>query len=182
MILALFFFWQLPDLGFAACYQVAPSDILLQWRAFKTAHKIAVDGEFTNLKINGEARGDSYQNILNKTSLEIATNQVETKMAQRNQTIAKYFFKDMVIKARTNSMSAKVLNIDIEMNGKRQTIPLLYKIENDKLSAQGFLDILDFALGERLSELTNVCKALHEGKTWNDIELNLEILFKRCAP
>lgn len=64
------------------------------------------------------------------------------------------------------------------MNAKEQIVPMGYKVENNKLIAKGFLDILDFGMKGQLESLNQACRAKHEGKTWNDVEIGLEIDFK----
>jgi hypothetical protein len=67
----------------------------------------------------------------------------------------------------------KKVNVAITLNNKTIEVPLNYTFENNQLVAKGTIDVFDFSLNDQLKKLNKACFALHEGKTWNDV--NIEI-------
>lgn len=164
-----------------ACLSTSPKEIELTWKAFKTAHRLGVEGTFKTLHFAQTPKGENIAQALLSTTFNIDPSSVATGMSNRDQSLAKYFFADLAITGRVVKVSEKILELQIELNKVQKTIPMRYEINGRKLSASGFLDVLDFALAPQLQALTRACLALHEGKTWSDVEIHVKVNFMECT-
>lgn len=167
------------------CYSVSSKDITVGWTAFKTPAKAGVKGVLPKVNYTGKNKLTSIESIISSASLTIDTNSVATKNPARDKKISSYFFGNMkngkMINARVKKLSKKTLNIELTANGKTKVVPMSYKLKDGKLTAKGFLDVLDFSMGKSLAAINKACFALHEGKTWSDVELNLQVNFTNCS-
>jgi len=72
-----------------------------------------------------------------------------------------------------------VLLVDITMNSISLKIPMRYSVVNDKVSASGTIDLADFSMLKSLKSINKACYALHQGKTWQDVDISFEIKLKQ---
>lgn len=167
------------------CYLVSNDDITVGWTAFKTPAKVGVKGVLPKVKYTGKNKLTSIESVIKAASITIDTNSVATKNPARDKKISSYFFGNMkkgkMIKAKVKKMSKKSLDIELTANGETRVVPMSYKLKDGKLTAKGHLDVLDFAMGKSLAAINKACFALHEGKTWSDVELNLQVKFSKCS-
>jgi len=73
------------------------------------------------------------------------------------------------------------LVVNVGMNNKAIDVPMTYSVMNGKLQATGKLDLLDFNAQEPLKMLTLNCYALHEGKTWRDVDVRFSFDIKKSC-
>ncbi|TNF02058.1 MAG: YceI family protein [Deltaproteobacteria bacterium] len=171
---------------FAADCSVDTKSIDVSWKAFKTPIKAGVGGSFKGLTYTGKKSATSMDDIIKSAAMTIETgsDSVHTKDKSRDGKIAKFFFSTMSggtqIKAQVKSYTKKALTLSVTMNGKTVDVPMSYKVEGKNLSAQGVIDVFDFGMTKQLEGINKACKALHEGKTWNDVEISLKASFKGC--
>lgn len=169
---------------YAAECMVDKDSISVSWKAFKTPAKAGVKGSFKTMKHEGKTKGSSIDEIIKDASLTIETNKksVHTKDKSRDGKIAKFFFSTMSggeqIKASVKKLTKKRLTLAVTMNGQTVDVPMNYKIDGQKLEADGVIDVFDFKMVKQLEGINKACKALHEGKTWNDVEIFLSASFK----
>lgn len=162
----------------------ANKDIKVSWKAFKTPLKVGVGGTLKDFTYKGKKEALTIQEIAKSASLIIKTSKksVHTKNPSRDAKISKSFFSTMLggqdIEVKIKSLTAKKLILSIKMNGKTLDAPLKYTISKNTLSAKGFIDVLDFGMTKQLRDINNACKAMHEGKTWSDVEISLEANFQ----
>lgn len=166
----------------SACVTTSANEVELTWKAFKTAHRLSVEGTFKQLRFDQTPKGESIAQALLSTTFTIDPSGVSTGMSNRDQSLAKHFFADLTIKGKVIKVSDKILELQLELNKVKRVIPLRYEIKDQRLSARGFLDVLDFDLTSQLQALTRACLALHEGKTWSDVELQVKVNFRECSP
>lgn len=184
--LPLLFLLTISPIAKSACVSIKSSDVILKWTAFKTPLRQAVTGEFKNLilKKNGKSQvsflAKDIPALLQGLEIEIQTSSVSTGIAQRDTHIREYFFKDMTIKSRLTKVENKELSVDVYMNQKLVHSKLKWSQTAREIHAEGYLDILDFAMDENLHALTKQCFALHEGKTWNDVQLEIIAPIAEC--
>ena len=86
----------------------------------------------------------------------------------------------MKISGVVNKIDSNYLYVDMTLAGKTVKVPMKYDIEDGELEAEGIIDVLDFALSENLAALNKACYALHEGKTWSDVQIEIESKFSKC--
>ena len=169
---------------YAADCSVDKDSISISWKAFKTPAKAGVMGSFKTLKHEGKMTGSSIDEIIKNASLTIETNKksVHTKNKSRDAKIAKFFFSTMSggeqIKASVKQLTNKRLTLAVTMNNQTIDVPMNYKVDGLKLEADGVIDVFDFKMIKQLEGINKACKALHEGKTWNDVEIFLSASFK----
>lgn len=118
--------------------------------------------------------------LLSKLEIEIPTNFLSTGITQRDQNIIKYIFNSNPIKARVTSVTKNNFSVDIFMNQKLVRSKLFWEHKNSLLVAYGYVDLIDFALSKELAALTKECFALHEGKTWSDVRLDISVPTQEC--
>ncbi len=169
------------------CVSLKTQDIELKWSAFKTPFRQEVSGQFKDLKLRKKGsdlelvKAQDLHTLLEDLEVEIKTSSLTTGIAQRDQHIKEYFFKDMLIKARLGKASDKEVHADILMNQKLSHTRLQLKVNKNKVEALGYIDILDFQMSDALAALTKQCFALHEGKTWSDVRLEITAQTKGCT-
>lgn len=167
----------------AKCISFQSSDVTLTWTAFKTPSKVGVPGQFKDLGLKPSYQGENIKKILKGLSFAIDTNSTDTELKERDQKIVNFFFKKMTKEKITGSIS-KIKNdeliVNLNMNDHTLDIPMSYKLEGDEFIASGVMDVFDFNLHESLKGINKACEALHLGKTWNDVELELKIKVSKC--
>lgn len=167
-------------------YLADKDDVKLSWVAFKTPLKVGVGGRFEELGIKTDLSGDSLASFLQGIEFKINSASTKTGNSSRDSKIVKYFFKKMVngldISGKTYKYSKKVLFVDLRMNNVSNNIELKVTQDENQIIAQGVIDVYDFSLHDSLKGINMACKELHQGKTWNDVEVKLVIPFtKKCS-
>jgi polyisoprenoid-binding protein YceI len=145
-------------------------DAVVTWKAFKTPLKIGVAGEFDRV----ETSGDKLENI----KLSIDTSSVNTNNSGRDFTLVESFFKFQgvdKIEASVEKINEKVLYALISMNGVQKSVPLQIEKSASLLKARGSIDLSDFSMLPSLKSINTSCFDLHSGKTWQDVEIGVEI-------
>lgn len=155
----------------------------VSWVAFKTPAKAGVKGSLPAFSIKAKSN-TGIKDILKSASINIDTTKVATGNKGRDGKIAKFFFSTMSggkkIDAKVKKLTNKVMTLTITMNGVTKDVPMSYELKGKKFKAKGFIDVLDFGLSDELAAINKACKALHEGKTWADVEIHLESEFIDC--
>ncbi|MCD6258073.1 MAG: YceI family protein [Helicobacteraceae bacterium] len=167
---------------FAQC-SFDSQDIKVGWTAFKTYEKIGVGGSFDKVALTSSS-ASSLTKALEGTSVEIDTASVNSNHKDRDATLVKSFFEvqnTSSIKAKILSVSEKKLDVLIEMNGVKRTIPFKYTKTQGELKAEGVIDLNDFHMLLALGAINKACYDLHAGKTWQDVSLSFTLqLDKAC--
>lgn len=171
----------------ANCVAFSSSELKLNWRAFKTPLRQEVEGSFKELHLKrssqvvSEFKGEDVSTLLKGLEIEIPTDSIATGIAKRDENISKYLFAGRPIKARVTDVTKNQLGIDLFLNQKLVHTKLQWKTEKAQLKAYGYVDVLDFGLGQELAALTKECFALHEGKTWSDVRIDITVPLKECT-
>lgn len=162
----------------ADCLYVAdPQKVTVGWTAFKTPAKKGVDGSFASVTPGGENRAASIVALLEGSRLTIDGTSVDTGNTLRDATIADAFFSRF---AAGGAIVAAVgdargdddkgsLTLQVTMNGVEREVPMSYEHVGGRLTAVGYIDLLDFALAKPRDSLAKACREQHQGKTWNDV-------------
>ena len=143
----------------------------LQWTAFKTPLKLGVKGTFDKIAfVKGKNCLKGAEVIINKHS-------VDTKNPGRDKTLDSFFFSRLKgdIRAKIVAVKEKTLDVAVTLNGVTKTIPFAYTKKDGIIEAKGVIDLFDFSGSEALSSINKACFDLHQGKTWNDVELGFTI-------
>lgn len=161
------------------------NDVLVNWTAFKTPAKVGVGGQFRNLGIPETISASNFKEIFNTTNFNIDSASVYTRNSGRDAKIVKYFFQPMMggldIKGSFQYESEESLTLKIKMNGVEQKVPLKLTTTENSVEAKGILDVFDFSMKKSLTGINQACFDLHQGKTWNDVEIGFSFKYtKNC--
>lgn len=172
----------------------------VSWTGYKTEKKVGVGGVFDSVVYTPVAKsGENFRSILVGSSVVIDTSSVNSKNEGRDEKLAKFFFgmmSDKNINAKIVDIKADkkvkdaprtgVVEVEIEMNGVKKTVPMTYSFSNDVFEAKGVIDILDFSANKALASLNEACFDLHEGKTWSEagiaFQTKIEALLCKVEP
>jgi hypothetical protein len=189
-ILTLFTLFTLSHAG--GCVLVQSGDMNVTWKAYKTLAKVGVGGAFTSVKYSPIAKeGANFRELLVGSTVSIDATQIDTGNPTRDDTLVKMFFKQLkstTIEGKIVAMKADkrvkgkpytgMLNVELRFNSKILTIPMKYIYVKEHFSAEGTLDLFDFAANDALNSINKSCYDLHKGKTWNDVSIGFEINIK----
>ncbi|WP_060875368.1 YceI family protein [Myroides odoratus] len=151
----------------------------IEWTAFKTPAKVGVKGTFDQVKlseVNQEAA--TLAEGLKGAQFSIVTSSASTGDPARDETLRLNFFSKLV--GNINGFfgefkDGKVL-VNLTLNGITKEKEFTYEATETGVKLNGSIDIIaDFTAQDAFNALHEACNALHEGKTWSDVEIAVEI-------
>ena len=168
------------------CVLVQPSNMNVNWKAYKTLGKLGVGGKFTSVKYTPAAlEGKNFKELFVGSKVSIDLSKIDTGNPGRDETLVKDFFS--LLKAKTiegeivdikktdkhvrGKPRTGSIDVKITMNEKTLTIPMQYVYTKGKFDAAGTIDLLDFAASDALGSINKSCFDLHKGKTWSDVSI-----------
>jgi hypothetical protein len=164
-------------------YSVKSESVTVKWEAYKTPAKAGVSGQFQNFELVSQSEGKSIMEIVKGSKFKINSQKIHTRDPGRDEKIAKFFFSSMSggvdISGEVKDIVGENLLVAITMNGKTVEVPMSFSERNGNFKANGHLDVFDFAMHSQLQAINEACKALHQGKTWNDVGIEVAIQFKK---
>lgn len=150
----------------------------LTWTAFKTPEKEGVNGTFDRIELNDvQSTGDILKDIEGAT-FQIAKSTVNTSDPLRDGTLNKGFFSVLSgeISGKFVSFEEDKARVEISMNGVNATKDFDFTSNDNTLEISGTIDIINDFKGEgAFNSIHEMCKDLHFGKTWTDVEIAVEI-------
>ncbi|WP_345986543.1 YceI family protein [Sulfurimonas sp. HSL-1656] len=160
----------------ADCSYVKEGDVSVNWTAFKTPMKAGVNGTFRSVVYKGAAKAASLTELLKGAKVMIQTNNVESGNAGRDAKLVQFFFNQMdgqMLEAQILAVdeAAKIVLVEVIMNGKGLNVPMAYSFEKGVFSAKGVIDLGDFKALDALTSINRACYDLHAGKTWQDVNI-----------
>lgn len=150
----------------------------LTWTAFKTPDKIGVEGTFDKIELTGtKDSGDILKDIEGAT-FNITTSSVNSADPLRDGKLKDGFFG--VLNGDINgtfvSFADGKARVEITMNGVNATKDFDYTSDEYSLKINGTIDIINDFKGETaFNSIHELCKDLHLGKTWTDVDIAVEI-------
>jgi polyisoprenoid-binding protein YceI len=156
-------------------------ELKVDWKAYKTPLKIGVGGTFDNVDITATDKS-STKAFLQSATLTIHTASINSKNAGRDAKLVHYFFEKQNVKAITIkvlSVEKKIIKLAVTMNGITKTVPMKLDLEKDEAEAEGYIDLADFKMLPSLQSINKACYDLHQGKTWQDVEIEFELKTKK---
>ena len=180
-------------------YSVDPSSVKVNWTAFKTMQKVAVNGSFPGVVISGKLKDQkSLTALLNSLKAELVVDSaksISTGNPVREQTLFEHFFSKFKnaskISGEFNHTKVKGnegdLDLKLSMNGKKLPVPVHFAMsEAGVFTGTGSIDVLNFALNDAFDELHRTCETLHKGpdgvsKTWSNVDLKIEAKIERSC-
>ncbi|MDQ1263743.1 MAG: hypothetical protein QG559_744 [Campylobacterota bacterium] len=170
------------------CVLAQVGAVEVNWTGYKTPKKVGVGGTFDKVTYTPIAKdGDNFRSILVGSSVVIDSSSVNSKNEGRDEKLAKFFFgmmSDKNINAKIVDIKADkkvkdaprtgIVDVEIEMNNVKKTVPMTYSFSNDVFEAKGTIDILDFSANKALEGINKACFDLHEGKTWSEAQIGFK--------
>jgi len=138
----------------------------------------------------------NFRDLFVGSKMVIDVDSVDSKNPGRDAKLVNSFFNIMVgpdIKAEAVDIKAQevkkgepklgVITIAVTMNGVTKNVPMSYRYFDSKLGAMGTIDLFDFQGQNALASINKACFDLHQGKTWNDVEIGFAMDIKAvCLP
>lgn len=165
-------------------YIVDTDKSVINWTAYKTTDKVAVNGTFKTVKIKSSNLAENPVEVLNGLEFEIPVASVFTKDTIRDSKIKQSFFGAM---ENTKSLHGKISmdengtgNIDLTMNGITKSFPYAYEVRGEKIDLNAIIDLQNWQAQAAIHALNAVCFDMHKGadgisKTWNDVAINIQV-------
>lgn len=156
-------------------YSFAQEKTSIKWTAFKTPQKVGVGGAFDSFEIKlANQSGSSIAELFKDASFTIDTKSVNTNDKGRDAKIVHHFFDDgMSMSGQVVEVTDSTIKLMLKINNVQKVTELKYTITDGVLDAKGSIDVLDFSMNSMLQALNKACYALHQGKTWSDVDINL---------
>src|SRR5690606_26308603 len=150
----------------------------LEWVAYKTPDKIGAPGTITDIELSGTQDSGNMEQDIKDATFTVVTSTVNSKDAARDEKLFNGFVKLMAgdITGKFVDFKEGKVTIDITMNGVTKQKEFTYTIIGDTMVLKGTIDILaDFNGSTAFNSLHELCKDLHAGKTWTEVDINVEI-------
>lgn len=169
----------------ACFYKYNSGSTVLEWTAFKFTEKAPVKGTFNEITYEGKESSDDLEDLVKSMSFSIQTASVETQNEERNGKIAKLFFETIgtpVIKAKVLKLENGKATLEIMMNELSKEVTGEYKLEDNKFSFTGTIDVANWNGMKGIETLNAACKDLHTGadgksKLWSEVDLSFTTEF-----
>ncbi len=153
----------------------------MQWTAYKTPEKIGVSGTFNTIELTGTKDSGKIEEDLKGAAFKIVTSTVNSKDPIRDGKLAESFFKLMAgdITGKFVDFKDGKATVEITMNGVTKQKEFAYTVTGETLSFNGTVDIIaDFSAEKAFNTLHELCKDLHAGKTFTEVDVKGEITKK----
>jgi len=150
----------------------------LTWTAFKTPEKVGVSGTFDQIELNGTKDSGDILKDMEGATFNIVTSTVNSGDQIRDPKLKDGFFAVLSgdISGKFVSFADGKATIDITMNDVSVTKVFDYTSDEFSLKINGTIDIIEDFKGESaFNSIHELCKDLHMGKTWTDVDIAVEI-------
>lgn len=149
------------------------------WTAFKTPEKVGVKGSFDKVTLTyANPDAASITEALTGATFGIEANSVNSGDPGRDSKLSGYFFEKMAgnIHGTFREFKEDKVLVVITMNGVEKAKEFAYEITGNTIVMKGSIDIIaDFNAEPAFQSLHEICKDLHEGKSWSDVEIEVTI-------
>ncbi len=175
------------------CLLSQSKNIEVTWQAYKTTAKTGVGGKFTSIEYEpASLNGKNFKELLLGSTVKIDKSKISTGNDGRDKRLVESFFnilgdkfitaKIVDIKATSKHEKGKakegVITAMVTMNGKSVKVPMKYTYKDGDFKATGTIDLFDFGAFKALKSINQACYDLHEGKTWNDVQIGFHTKIK----
>lgn len=176
-------------------YQYSKSSTAtVNWTSFKTTEKVGVGGTFNQVMVKGGEKSTKITDVLSGINFTIMTESTFTKDESRDKKIIESFFgamnaTDLIVgqvKSAKGNNESGTCTFFLTINDIEKEVTLDYKVDDNKVSLTGEIDLVNWNGDAAIESLNSVCEDLHKGedgvsKLWSVVELNIEAtLDKNC--
>ncbi|WP_430612995.1 YceI family protein [Flavobacterium sp. JP2137] len=163
----------------SASEQQATLDYTLEWTAFKTPEKVGVKGSFDKIELTG-VKTDAATLVasLEGAQFVVETPTVNSKDPLRDDKLKAGFFAKMAgnITGSFGAFTDGKVAVTIVMNGVTKEKTFTYEATDSAVKINGSIDMIaDFSANAAFDSIHELCKDLHSGKTWTDVDIAVEI-------
>lgn len=162
----------------AASEQKVNLDYTLEWTAFKTPKKVGVKGTFDKIELTDIKEAATLIESLEGAKFTVETPTVNSKDPLRDDKLKAGFFAKMAgnITGSFGTFKDGKVAVSITMNGVTKEKSFTYETTDDTVKINGSIDMIaDFTANAAFDSIHELCKDLHEGKTWTDVDIAVEI-------
>ena len=164
--------------------KIDSDDIEVHWTGYKfPTERKGVKGTLRNLGLKDNYKGKSLKSILTGMSFNIDGRSVWSRNSRRDARIVKYFFGKMIsgthIKGKVLEYSKDSLTMLLNMNGMAKEVTLKVTNQENKMTAKGNIDVLEWGMSKSLNAINKECSSLHKGKTWSDVDIKLTLTYEK---
>jgi len=170
------------------------SSATVNWTAFKTTAKVGVGGTFNQVMVKGGEKSTKITDVLSNITFTIVTGSIFSKNEERDPKIVNSFFgameaTDLIIghtKSVEGNNESGTCTFYLTLNNIEKEVTLDYKVNDNKVSLTGEIDLANWNGDDAIASLNKVCEDLHKGedgvsKLWSIVELTIEAnLDKNC--
>lgn len=170
-------------------FSIEPKTVTVKWTGYKTTSKIAVNGEFKELKVSNIKEAPTAIEALNGTVFSIPVSSIFSGDDERDGKLKELFFGVMdatvSISGTLNLNDDGTGNVNLSMNGVSKEIPITYIVSGQLVELEGTLDLLnDFDAGSALESISKACFELHKGpdgvsKTYSEVAISAVAYLKK---
>lgn len=158
----------------------------VNWTAFKTTEKVAVNGSFKSIELKDTKTGETPEEVLEGTSFSIPVSSLFTDNPDRDSKLKTIFFGTL----KNTELLAGVLNfregkcyMTLTMNDVTKQIVTEYTYENKVFTLTSTLNLVEFGGEKAVAAINEACLELHKGKdgiskTWNLVDIKGSVLFE----
>ena len=154
----------------------------VKWTGYKTAQKVAVSGTFKEINLQIESN-DNLEQFLKSANVQINTLSFDSGLDVRNKSIVSTLFSLKSSEKITGSISnvdvnKKTLVLKLTMNGVTKNVLMSYDIKDNKIVANGQIDVLDYNMQESFAKFAKACFDLHKGKSYSEVDIEFTLPYK----
>lgn len=156
------------------------------WAAYKTDDKLKVVGQFKKLSTNRtKEQFSSVEELVNGMQFSINTASSASGDEIRDLSLKDYFFQlfteNFEINGSLSEMNEGVVVAGIDVFGVQKNIKLTYSLGEEMLKMKGTLSLEEIGAVKAYNSIHQKCFDLHKGKTWDDVDVIIEVpIFKDC--
>lgn len=171
-------------------YEFDQERAVITGTGYKTSEKIGVDGNFPGVKLNKTERKKRPSDLLKNLVVTVDLVSLDSGNSLRDKNLRETLFAnilgDSVVEVTVDKIEKDKLKTTMKINEQTQKIDFTYKVDKEKITAEGVFDAVKFSLGDQIAALKKRCGSLHTGEdgksvTWTDFKISvLAPLKKEC--
>ena len=156
------------------------------WAGYKTEDKLKVIGQFKELTTDrSDQQFSSLEELVNGINFSINTASSASGDEIRDLSLNEYFFKlfteNFQINGSLAEMNKEAITASINMFGSAKNIALTYSLTDGLLKMKGALSLEEFGALKAYNSIHTKCFDLHKGKTWDVVDVIIEVpVLKDC--
>jgi len=147
------------------------SSATVSWTAFKTTNKVGVGGTFNQVMFKGGEKSTKITDVLNGINFNIMTESTFTQDEGRDKKIIESFFgamyaPDLIIgqvKSAKGNNESGTCTFYLTLNNIEKEVTLDYKVNDNKISLIGEIDLANWNGDDAIASLNKVCLYLYKG-------------------